>query len=359
MPHPSPVVLRAVAEIPPQPAAFRRFIEGMESFQDYLRSDSGEDLVAARSAFAAAAAADPLFALTRFHEAVALAHSRKEDDAIKILETLSRDGALFLPEVYYNLAQAYLHTYPFAEVSEATRTFDTAARLADEKGLRYLTYLARASKVLAYGVLGGRVLRHGDDFEQRVARYLPEGEALGQAFFSWRGRLRLLMLNASEASAVRLEANNGLGVVYMRMGQHAKRLNRDQDEMWRRSEECFKACLRMVPTLTPALQNFGTLHRLQGERWWRSGDLVRARAHFTTAREHFRSSLRINPYDQFPHYSAAACSAFLDDWTAASLYYSQGREQPGQVGDDLWETLKEAIAAKDPNRIAPEESGES
>ncbi len=332
-------------------------MEGMERFHSYLRSDSGEDLQAANQAFALAVEADPSFTLARFHLAVAYAHRRQEDEAIPILKDLTGQHPPFLPEVYYNLAQAYLHTYRYDDVLKAVVALDEVERLAKEGGTRYLIYLARASKVLVYAVLGGRKLKHPEDFEERKKKYLLAGEELGEAVIS--DRWELFLLSKSERDDVRIEAHNGLGAIYMRMGQYAEMFEKKPEEMWDKSESHYKACLEIQPTLTSTLHNLGTLHRLQGERLLRKGQTEGALRHFTTAREHYVGSLRINCYDQFPYYGASVCSVYLQDWSAALMHHELGQRQPGQVRPELWARLAQAISEKDPNILIPEESGES
>lgn len=356
MPHASPVSIITASERPPTPRAFRNFVEGMERFNNYLRSDNGEELKAASEAFASAANADPSFILARFHQAVAFAHTRREDEAIRIFEELIFEAPPFLAEVYYNLAQAYLHTYRYAEEFKAETAFDNSRATAQKNNNVYLMYLAPASKVLLYGVLGGRELRHPEDFQERKKKYLPAGQALGEDLLR---HSHLRSLRSSEADDVRLEAHNGLGVVYMRMGQYSELLHRDPAEMWRNSETHYRACLALQPTLTPTLQNFGTLYRIEGHHFWQAGKADDARQAFLKAREYYLDSIRINRYDQFPYYGAAVSSAYLGDWAAASEYFSVGRKQHGQVRKDLWEGLETAISLRDASPLPPEESTES
>jgi len=356
MPHASPTSIRELSQRPPEPDAFRAFVEGMERFNNYLRSDNGEELQAASKAFASATQADPSFILARFHQAVAFAHSRKEDDAIKIFEEIIVQSPPFLPEIYYNLAQARLHTYRYDQALKAEAAFNTAENLAKGHEKRYLLYLARASRVLLYAVLGGRQLRHAEDFEERKKKYLPIGAAQGKDVLGehWA----FLSLSRSELDDVRVEAHNGLGAIYMRMGQYAELLT-DAQKMWNKSERHYRACLEIRPTLTPTLHNLGTLHRLQGQRALQSGNTEEARRQFTTARNFYVDSLRINSYDQFPYYGASACSVYLQDWTTALEYHQIGQQQHGQVRAELWARLEQAISQKDPTLLAPEESGES
>jgi tetratricopeptide (TPR) repeat protein len=357
MPHASPISITAASDRPPNPGAFRNFVEGMERFNNYLRSDNGEELQAATKAFESAANEDPSFLLARFHQAVAFAHIRQEDDAIRVFEELVFEAPTFLPEIYYNLAQAYLHTYRYAEVLKAEHAFDSAEAMARRGGRSYLVYLSRASKVLLYGVLGGRRLGHADDFQERKAKYLPAGERLGEEVLADRRGLH--SLRKSEADDVRLEAHNGLGVVYMRMGQYAELLKKEPAEMWKSSEGHFKACLDIQPTLTPTLHNLGTLHRLEGHSLWRAGRMAEAKQEFSEAREYYVSSIRINRYDRFPYYGAAVCSVYVEDWPAAFEYLSIGQKQRGQVRKELWELLEKSISLKDPDVLASEEAGEA
>ena len=357
MPHASPISMVTASERPPTPSAFRNFVEGMERFNNYLRSDDGEELQAATKAFASAASLDPSFILARFHQAVAFGHIRQEEDAIRIFEELVFQAPPFLPEIYYNLGQAYLHTYRYAEVLKAQDAFERAEAIAREDDRVYLMFLARASKVLLYGVLGGRELRHPKDFEERKTTCLPAGERLGNEVLA-DGKI-LRSLNKREKDDVYLEAHNGLGVVYMRMGQYAEPLKRERTDMWKWSEAQFEACLNIQPTLTPTLHNLGTLHRIQGQYLWRTGKIEDAKQQFCKAREYYVEALRINRHDQFPYHAAAACSVYLEDWPAASEYLSAGLKERGQVRKELWERLEKAISSKDANVLASEEAGEA
>lgn len=356
MPHASPIPIRELTERSPQPVAFRDFVEGMVRFNNYLNSDKGEELQAASKAFASAVDADPSFLLARFHQAVAYAHLRCEDEAIRIFEELVEQKPLLLPEIYHNLAQACLHKYQYDRVLDAERAFEKAEALfAANPKKRHFRYLVQAAKLLLYAVLGGRRLQHPNDFDERKKKYLRVGAAKGEALLLEYSK-RLSPSRTQLDNDVMSEAHNGLGAIYMRMGQYAELLDRNQSETWKSSEEHYRACLDIRPTSTPTLHNLGTLHRLQGARALQLGDIKEMREQFAEARRYYVRSLTINPFDQFPHYGAGVCSVYLEEWTSAAQYVKSGESEHGQIRPEHWEKLKEAIARRDPTLLPPEEA---
>src|ERR1051326_439299 len=95
------------------PEAFRGFLEGVRSLQDYFRTNAGERLVEAEKQLTKSLAVDPDFAPARYYKAIVLTHARKADEAISLLESLNQDDSSIKAEVLYNLAFAYARKYKY------------------------------------------------------------------------------------------------------------------------------------------------------------------------------------------------------------------------------------------------------
>lgn len=351
MPHISLIPTDQTGLRPPQPEAFRNFVEGVREFRRYQETDRGEDLRAAEKAFSLAAETDPGFLLARFHHAVTLAHLRDHDKAIRILEDLASWNVPFQVEVLYHLSYAYFKKYDLQSLRKAESILSEAEQLAQKTEKEFLILLTQAMRILLYAVLGGREAAHPEDFEERKKKYLSEAATIGEQLLSDR---RIAALGSPEKSDVLLEVQNGLGVAYMRLGENADLLGRDREVMWQKAEESFRAVLQIQPTNTSVLQNLGTLRRLQGNFLRRTGQLDTCHQRYAESRSFYLKSLSINSLDQFPHYSVSVCSVYLEDWEIAQEYLDSGRSQKGAVRKELFDKLAAAIEQKDPS-LLPEE----
>jgi len=200
-------------------------------------------------------------------------------------------------------------------------------------------------------------LDHPEDFEERKMKYLPLGLECGKRVLS---EIRFpFRLTNTQCQDVEIEAHNGLGAVYMRMGQNAHLFPEEPEKYWANSQREYEAALALRPTMTPTLQNLGTLYRLQAEWWLRQKNEAQTNSALQRSLEYYTRSLAINPYDQFPFYGAAIASANLGDWETSRGYYSDGRDQPGKVGADKWDRLSKAIQAEKSQLIPSEESSGS
>lgn len=348
MPHPSPLAISQTSQTAPTPEAFRSFIEGLDRFQKYLQTDSGEELVNAEKSFSVAVDADPRFVVAKFHWAVSLAHCRKVDLAISILEELSQSKIPFEAEVHYNLAYAYFKKYEFPAFERAESELAQAQQIAKIQGNVYLEFLSRALRVLLYAAIAGRAYNRPENLEERRKKYLPTAKNEG---------LRLLddpllkKLSTSEREEVLLEAYNGLGATFMYLGDNADLFGITDTEMWERSESYYGESLAIQPKNTSVLQNLGSLGRHEASKFRQKGDVDNARRHWANAREYYLRTLAINPHDQYPHYGTSVCSVLLEEWDAASNYYKTGQAKPGAVKPEQWKRLKQAISKKNPSLL--------
>jgi len=351
MPHTSAVATNQPSLRPPQPEAFRSFSEGLRHFHKYQETDRGEELQAAEKAFAEAAEADPGFLIARFHHAVALAHLREHDRAIEILQDLARWNLPFQTEVLYNLSYAHFKKYDLPSLEKAESLLKETEQLSEKNKKQFLLLLARSLRVLLYAVIGGREARTPDNFEERKKKYLPEAAEIGEHLLQDR---RISALSSSEKNDVLLELYNGLGVAYMRLGENAQLLGKNQEEMWKKAEDSLRAALQIQPTNTSVLQNLGTLRRLQGDSFRKQGDTNKARLCYVESRDFYFKSLSINGLDQFPHFSVSLISVRLADWPTAEKYLASSRSQKGSVRKELFDKLAAAIDTKNPDVLPSE-----
>jgi tetratricopeptide (TPR) repeat protein len=342
MPHAS---LSIVHQGPPtlSPEAFRWFVEGLERFQDYGRTDSGTDLNRAAKAFDEALTADPNFDPARFHKALVLTDQRKADEAIRILEDLNRPDVPYQIEVCYSLAYAYSRKYELASFRLADQRLEQAETLGKNRGRRDVVLLARALRVFLYALFGGQMAGNRESFETRKRKYLPLAVEEGEKLLQDR---ELSTLDDAKRRAVLLEVHNGLGIAYMRMGRSSVLFSQREDELWGEAEKHYNACLSMQPRSANVLSNLGTLRLLQGHSLYKADDRAGAEELYRGAQFLYRKVLDINPFDRFYHYRLSQLSVLLGNWEEAARFFESGQAQPGAVAEQRFEALRRAISER-------------
>jgi tetratricopeptide (TPR) repeat protein len=326
------------------PNAFRQFLEGVERFQAYLTNNVGDELLHARNALNLALKEDPGFEAALFYKALVLTHQRLTDEAIDILERLKASEVPFLAEVCYHLAYAYAKKYKWEALIKAEESLEESRRLAETEKRLDLLLLIRPSKTFIYAIWGGREMGHGSDFEERKKKYLPLAIKTGMEVLADPD---LNGLDPKLNIAVRVEAHNGLGIAYVRMGENSTLFGEEKESYWTRAEQHFKSSLSLQSRNVRVLQNLGWLRELQGISFYKQGMQDASKQSFHEARTWIEESVRLNPFDQYPHMRLCELSIFSEDWDSAQQHYQAALGQPGEVRREKFERLREAIEKRD------------
>ena len=326
------------------PEALRSFMEGLETFRQYVRTSSGEDLKRAASAFDDALRTDPSFLPARFHKAVVLTHERKHSEAIQLLEELSNLGLPFQAEISHQLAFALAKTYQLPAILRATEELDRAEVAAKRRKRNDLILLVQAARVYIHAILGGQRAGQPQDLEDRARTFLPMAIREGEELLRDR---RLRRLDHATLEAALVEVHNGLGIAYMRMGRNIHLFNMNRQDLWDKAKHHFSICLSYQPSDHAVLQNLGTLRLIQGHALLKQGQDREAMEHYRIARDFFSRSVRVNPYDQFPHYRLSQIAALFREWDQAKASLVEARRQRGAVSQEAFAILEHALETRD------------
>lgn len=333
------------------PEALRSFVKGRDLFQTYLASGRGAELDQAKACFTRATSIDPVFDLAGFYLAMANNELRDHDAAIAQLRPLASRLGEFLPEIHLQLAYAHIKKYETESYFVADQLLDETVRAAHKARRKEMELLAGAMRVFLYSVMGGRLRR--DDKEQQTKerdQYTEKAINLGNELLDQR------TAKGQAAEVARFEIRNGLGIAYLRKGDAAEPFSPEQDRLWLQSEEHLRQALVLKPNSVRALQNVGTLRKLQGDHLRRAGSRQEALRRYEEAREAYLQSIELNPLDQFPHYRMAELSVRVaelgdrpEEWVRALEFCEMGRRQKGSVKDESWARVLRAIEEMNPD----------
>lgn len=321
--------------------AFSNFVQGRALFQEYLGNGSGEELNQARDHFATATARDPEFDIAKLYLAVTQTELRDTRAAIPVLEQLVLKKS-FLPEAHVQLAYAHIKLYTDHDFAEADKELDKAAAAAKTEERNDLSDLIGAYRVFLFAVRGGR----GHEGLDQKRKYLESAKTLGSKLLK---RPVVAAAKASlESMAIQFEVNNGMGIANLWLGELFP-ADPQAPQSWVESEGYFQAALFLRPKSVRVLQNMGLLYMVRGDR--AEKEPARAQEFYGRAKDFVGQSLKLNPFDQYPHYQMALLSIKTGDWPTAQTYVDSGMKQQGAVGSEKWETLKEAIRDKDASKV--------
>ncbi|SRR6266851_148547 len=363
------------------PEAFRGFIEGVQNLKDYLQTSDGEKLIIAERRLGESLAVDPDFQPAQYYKAIVLTHGRKSDEAITLLEHLSRANPPYKAEVLYNLAFAYARKYDYELFKRALNVLDEADELTQTKfvGLSLrtkrpdLVLLIRAMRAFVMAAFAGRTYGHKGDFETRQREYLPKCVALTESVLS---DSRLASIAPETKKAIEIEAHNAAGIAYMRMGQrftlfaargnkanpvywlslladHNRELfGKPPEYYWKLSEQHFTSALTMNPADVRVLDNLSTLKLIQSCQALLRNDEAAAQFLSKQAEEAAMTAISHNRHDRFRHYNLAKALALLDKWDAARQAIQDLRQEPGKLSDEQADKFEQdVISARDKSPI--------
>ncbi|MGA8220335.1 MAG: hypothetical protein WB780_01690 [Candidatus Acidiferrales bacterium] len=320
--------------------AFSNFVQGRALFQEYLGNGSGEELSQARDHFATATARDPKFDIAKLYLAVTQTELRDTATAIPALEQLILNKS-FLPEAHVQLAYAHIKLYTDDDFAKADKELDEAAAAAKTEHRNDLIDLICAYRVFLFAVRGGR----GHESPDQKRKYLESAKTLGNRLLK---RPVAAGDPSAESMAVQFEANNGMGIASLWFGELFP-TDPQAAQSWVESEGYLKAALALRPKSVRVLQNMGLLYMVQGDRAEKNP--AKAQELYGQAKDFVGQSLKLNPFDQYPHFQMALLSIKTGDWTTAQTYVDSGTKQKGAVGSGKWSTLKEAIHDRDASKV--------
>ncbi len=352
--------------------ALSSFVQGRALFQSYLGTGHGEELRQARDRFATAAARDPEFDIAKLYLAATQTELREPDAAIPNLEDLVKRNR-YLPEAHVQLAYAHIKRYRNADYGTAAEELTKAVNAARTVKRSELIDLIEAYRVFLLAVRGGR----GTDDVSQKKRYLGEAVTAGKELLkraAAQDKVRVeratdeasrkkhylrQAVNAAkkllkrpkdqdkapnEKLAVQFEANNALGIAFLWLGELFP-FEPDSASFWTQSEQYFRAALALRPNSVRALQNMGLLFMVQGDRL--PNEPIKAGEFYEQGKDFVRQSLRLNPFDQYPHFQMALLSARTGAWSEAKQSLESGSKQKGAVPQEKWAAIEKAINTQD------------
>ena len=337
--------------------ALSNFVQGRALLQAYLGTGLGDRLQKARDRFEIAAARDPNFDVASLYLAATQTELRRPE-AIPLLERLVAKK-VFLPEALVQLAYAHIKSYTDEGYAAAATELDNARRAAEDENRLGLVQQVDAYRVFLLAVRGGR--SHEDPTTRQ--RYLREAVAVGQRILAETARspketagqvvptgkaATVSDLTDESQKAARFEVLNALGIAYMRLGQQFPG-DQESETDWQRAEKFYKEALTLRPYSVRVMQNVGLLGMLRGDRMPEGSSA--AQRFYRDALASIESSMKLNPFDQYPHSQAALLHARLGEWDAATNEIIEGKRQPGAVSDLYWKNIDEAVKAKDSKRV--------
>jgi tetratricopeptide (TPR) repeat protein len=321
--------------------AFSNFVQGRALFQAYLGSGRGEELNQARDRFAIAAARDPDFDIAKLYLAVTQTELRESDAAIPTLEELIQRKS-YLPEAHVQLAYAHIKRYRDADYAAAEEELSKAVQAARSGKRNDLIDLIGAYRVFLLAVRGGR----GTDSPQQKRLYLDEALRLGKELLKHAATED----NApQERLAVQFEVNNAIGIAFLWLGELFQS-EPDSAMWWVQSEKYFRAALDLRPKSVRVLQNIGLLYMVRGDRAHK--EPTKALELYGQSKVFIAQSLKLNPFDQYPHFQMALLSIKTGDWATAETSVESGMKQKGAVSPGKWASVKEAIDARDISKVS-------
>jgi len=320
--------------------AFSSFVQGRAFFQSYLGTGQGEELTQARDRFASATARDPQFDIAKLYLAVTQTELRDSDAAILALNELVAKQS-YLPEAHVQLAYAHIKRYLNTDYQEAENELNRAVEASKGGERSDLIDLIEAYRVFLFAVRGGR----GTDEGPKKRQYLNNALTLGNKLLQDPSARD----NAEKRLAVQFEVNNALGIAYLWLGQWFPG-EPGAAKWWDQSETHLDVALKLRPNSVRPLQNLGLLYMLRGDR--QQGKPEEARHLYATAKEFVSRSLKLNPFDQYPHFQMALLSIKNGDWDTATSSVSSGKLQKGSVSDEKWKLISKAITNKEPSLIS-------
>jgi tetratricopeptide (TPR) repeat protein len=320
--------------------AFSNFVQGRAFFQSYLGSDQGEELSQARDRFAAAAARDPEFDIARLYLAVTQTELRDSEAAIPALEELIKRKS-YLPEAHVQLAYTHIKRYKNADYAAAEEELNKAVQASKSGKRNDLIDLIGAYRVFLLAVRGGR----GTDTPEWKRQYLNEALKLGKELLQHTAAKEKA---PEERVAVQFEVNNAMGIAFLWLGElfHSEP---GSAMWWVQSENYLKAALALRSKSVRPLQNLGLLYMLRGDRM--QDEPIKAQELYEQAKEFVGQSLKLNPFDQYPHFQMALLSVKTVDWPTAKASVEAGMKQKGSVWPEKWATIQEAIDAQDVSKV--------
>ncbi len=320
--------------------AFSNFVQGRALFQEYLGNGSGEQLTQARDHFATATARDPEFDIAKLYLAVTQTELRDTDAAIPALEQLVQKKS-FLPEAHVQLAYAHIKRYTNDDFAEADKELDKAVEAAKTEKRNDLTDLIGAYRVFLFAVRGGR----GTEGLEEKKKYLESAKTLGIEILK---RPVAAAIASPESVAVQFEVNNGMGIAHLWLGELFLS-DPDVANSWVESETYFRTALALRPKSVRVLQNMALLYTLRGNR--AEKEPANAQEFYGQAKDFVAQSLKLNSFDQYPHYQMVLLSIKTGDWPTAQTFFDSGTKQKGAVRSKTWEILKEAIRDQDASKV--------
>ncbi len=320
----------ALDHTPKDPRAFRGYVEGVRRLNNYFESNDGEQLEEAERQLTQSVEWDPGFLPAQYYKSVVLAHARKSDGAIQLLEQLLARDAPFKAEILYNLSFAYAKKYKYESVSKAIVLAQRAEEFAERDKRADLILLSSAMRAWIFAVFGGRDLRHEADFEKRQREYLPRSIKLAESVVRDK---RLHRLPDQTRAAVLVEAHNAAGVGYMRICQFPSRFL-EQKDPWSAASRHFLAALAVHPRDVRVLDNLTTLNLIQASKAIRREDFEEARRLELETRDRAREAISYNPHDRFRHYRLAQAEYLLGNLEAARTAAESALSEPGEVSDE-------------------------
>ena len=362
----------ARSELPTRDAeAMTTYLQGKALFRSYLRSGHGEELQQARDCFATAEARDPDFDIAKLYLAATQTELRDPDAAIPKLEDLVQRNR-YAAEAHVHLAYAHIKRYRQADYSAAAEELVKATTAAKALKRSELIDLIEAYRVFLLAVRGGRgtddasqkksyleeAVRAGKDLLKRAAAGdKVRGErqtehANGEKTFWAQAReaVKKLLKRAKdldkapdEKMAIAFEANNAIGIAFLWLGEFSP--FEPDSAFWTQSEQYLRAALALRPNSVRALQNMGLLLMVQGDRL--HNDPIKARDFYERAKVFVQQSLRLNSFDQYPHFLMALVSARTDAWSEAKQSLESGKKQKGAVPQEKWAAIERAIQTRD------------
>jgi hypothetical protein len=321
------------------PEARKRFTHGERSFRAYLAGGNVQFLEEAKTNFLQAIRRDSKFDLARFYLGIAQTQLRETDESIPALTQLQQTGATFEGQVALQLAYAHIKTYEDQHYALAENLLDKLVEDATSRGQDGLRLQAEALQVFLYSVMAG----HLTD-EARRPHYAQLALQLGD-------KLVTESYDEDEAvlKATLFDTYNGLGIVWMRIGQE-RWLGFDNPETsWAYSQQYYLNALALRPNAVPVLQNIGSLQLLRSELAQQNGQPELAASLRSEAKTLYLRSLEFNDHDQFPFYRLAQIAVAEQKKQEALGYIQVGVTKPGAVKDSEWnEVFMRANELPDP-----------
>lgn len=320
------------------PEARKSFVHGERSFRAYLAGGNVQFLEGAKTNFLQAIRSDAQFNLARFYLGIAQTQLRETNESIPTFMQLQEAGATFDGQVGLQLAYAHIKVYEDSHYGAAEAELDKVIEQAESRKLSGLRMQAEALKVFLYSVMAGRL----KDKERRphyARRALLLGEKLSmETHDQYRGL----------ANAVLFDTYNGLGIVWMRIGEAEWSGFDDRESSWHKSQQYYDLALTVRPNSVQVLQNIGTLRGLQAQRAREEKLWEQASALLDEAKSLYLRSLEINDHDEFPFYRLADIAIQQGKKREALDRIRVGRTKPGAVKDAEWdEVLKRALELPD------------